>query len=158
MVLSDKSIRRLCFESGMITPFSERTIVAGMSHGLSVCGYDLRIAQDLTLFPGEFALASAMERFSMPTRVVGRVHDKSTLARRGVAVQNTVIEPGWRGFLTLELTNHGKSPVSFRAGDPVCQVIFDWLDDEPDAPYRGKYQDQPAEPTPAVYEKKGDPR
>jgi dCTP deaminase len=39
---------------------------------------------------------------------MGIVHDKSTWARRGLVVQNTVIEPGWHGYqTTIELTNHG---------------------------------------------------
>ena len=46
----------------------------------------------------------------MPSDVLGQVCDKSTWARRGVAVQNTIIEPGWRGYLTVELTNHSGEP------------------------------------------------
>ena len=34
---------------------------------------------------------------------MGIVHDKSTWARRGLVVQNTVIEPGWHGYLTIEV-------------------------------------------------------
>lgn len=77
----------------------------------------------------------------MPDDVVGIVHDKSTLARRGLALQNTVIEPGWRGFLTLEISNHGTEPVTLTAGTPIAQVLFHRLDHLAANPYNGKYQD-----------------
>lgn len=89
-----------------------------------------------------FALAGAQQYFNIPTDVVAKVHDKSSLARIGVTVQNTVAEPGWRGFLTLELTNHGRRVVHLREGDAIAQVIFDRLDEPTELPYEGKYQDQ----------------
>jgi dCTP deaminase len=98
------------------------------------------------LAPGEFVLASTAEMFCMPDDVLGVVHDKSSWARRGLAAQNTVIEPGWRGFLTLELTNHGKEPLWLERGVGIVQVIFHLLDEPAAHPYRGKYQDQAAGP------------
>lgn len=98
------------------------------------------------LKPGEFALASAVEEFQMPDDLLGVVHDKSSWARRGLTLQNTVIEPGWRGFLTLELTNHGKDLLWLHRGVGICQVIFHVLDEPTYHPYNGKYQDQQAGP------------
>jgi dCTP deaminase len=70
--------------------------------------YDVRITCcDAVISPGQFMLAATIERFQMPDDLMGIVHDKSTWARRGLVVQNTVIAPGWHGYLTLELTNHG---------------------------------------------------
>jgi len=115
----------------------------------------VRIDQDVTIPPGGFALASTMEYFSMPDDVLGIVHDKSTWARRGLAAQNTVIEPGWRGWLTLELTNHLSadtgSCIVLQAGMPIVQIIFHLVDNPVDKPYDGKYQDQPRGPVPAKY-------
>jgi dCTP deaminase len=134
-----------------VEPFVERTVHNGMSYGVSYAGYDVRIAEDLTLPPGSFSLASTLERFNTPLDVLGIVHDKSTWARRGLACQNTVIEPGWEGFLTLELTNHSNEPLLVKRGDPICQIVYHKLD-QPVRGYTGKYQGQPAEPTPARYE------
>ena len=146
MVLSAQTIRRL----GLITPcLVSQKDPSGNSFGLSCCGYDLRIDQDLLMFPGDFELASAMEYFNLPNNVVGIVHDKSSLARLGIAVQNTVAEPGWRGHLTLELTNHSNSVRAFYKGDAVAQVIFHFLDEPTEQPYVGKYQDQEAGPQPS---------
>lgn len=123
-----------------------------MTYGLSMCGYDIRIDQDVILWPGRFVLASSLESFNVPPSIVGRVCDKSTWARRGVTVQNTVIEPGWRGWLTLELVNHSWRFIKIRQGDPIAQVLFEWLDEPTVSPYEGKYQDQPARPVAAVME------
>ena len=124
-ILSAQSIRK----RGIFIPFSERQKAYGMSHGLSACGYDIRVKEGFKLWPGFFRLASTVEHFDMPNDLVGIVHDKSTWARLGVAVQNTVIEPGWKGFLTLELTNHCDYPREVIAGSPIAQVIFHLLDE-----------------------------
>ena len=97
--------------------------------------------------PGKFVLASAMEEFNMPHNLVGVVHDKSTWARRGLSVFNTVIEPGFRGGLTLELVYHRNTELVIPAGAGIAQVIFH-LTTNP-AQYDGKYQYQSTDPTPA---------
>lgn len=163
MILSGQSILR----RGIILDPQPRTEVgvAGVNRttfGVGPAGYDLRldtVSRELDdwdgtvetslgawLKPGEFVLASTLEEFCMPDDVLGVVHDKSSWARRGLAAQNTVIEPGWRGFLTLELTNHGKEPLWLEHGVGIVQVIFHLLDEPAAEPYNGKYQDQEAGP------------
>lgn len=141
----------------------------GVSHGLTEAGYDIRIKQDIRFSPygggnrcdvfvdgknvndcGRFCLASAIEEFSMPSCLVGVVHDKSTWARRGLSVFNTVIEPGWRGFLTLELVYHGRDYLHIPAGAGIAQVLFHYVRNE--VQYTGKYQDQLDQPVPAILE------
>lgn len=154
MILSGPSIRERCTftEKPMIYPFFERTKHLGVSYGLSFAGYDFRIAESITIPSGGFHLASCMEEFDMPLDVVGVVHDKSTWARKGLAAQNTVIEPGWKGFLTIELTNHGRDRIELAAGTPIIQVMFHLLDKPVDAGYDGKYQDQKAGAQKAIFE------
>ena len=133
------------------------------SYGLSELGYDIRIKQDIRFwldpsgFPiisvdgkithGRFCLASSMEEFNIPSDLGAVGHDKSTLARLGVQVFNTVLEPGWSGFLTLELVFNGNDPVHIPAGSGIMQVIFHKLA-EP-AWYDGKYNEQPDRPVSA---------
>lgn len=142
MIASAQTIRRM----RPVEPFFERTAHNGMTFGLGPAGYDVRIAETMTILPGEFMLASTVERFTMPTDHLAMVADKSTWARKGLAVQHTVIEPGWRGWLTLELTNHGPAPISLTTGDPIAQIIFHQLDEATELPYEGRYQDQEAGP------------
>lgn len=139
----------------------------GVSHGLGEAGYDIRIKQDITFYRlfglipmvktvdgetvtrrfGKFALASAIEKFNMSPSCVAIVHDKSTWARRALSVFNTVIEPGWKGYLTLELVYHGRSKLHIPAGSGIAQVLFH-LVKEP-ANYNGKYQNQENKPVAA---------
>lgn len=91
--------------------------------------------------PGEFVLAHTVEHFNLPYNITGLVCDKSTYARLGIAVQNTVLEAGWRGQLTLEITNHGPRTVELCVGAGIAQILF--FQGEPCmTPYDGKYQDQ----------------
>ena len=67
MILPAQEIRRRCASPApMIWPFVERDVVRGMSFGLSAASYDVRIAESVTIYPGEFVLASTMERFCIP--------------------------------------------------------------------------------------------
>jgi dCTP deaminase len=134
----------------------------GVSFGLSEAGYDIRIKQDVVFNKGgslwidgewkqgTFTLASAIEEFQMPSDMVGIVHDKSTWARQGLSVFNTVIEPSWRGFLTLELVYHGREGLHIPAGAGIAQVIFHQC--ASNAYYDGKYQNQADMPVSAKME------
>lgn len=154
MILNDEAI----LKAAPLKPLCFRTIANGMTYGLGPAGYDVRIAEDVIMHYGDFVLASTVEEFCMPDDLQGIVHDKSSWARQGVAVQNTVIEPGWRGFLTLELTNHRSvpfgvyRPIRIKAGSPIAQVVFHKLIAPALNPYNGKYQDQKAGPQPAIAE------
>jgi dCTP deaminase len=139
----------------------------GVSHGLSEAGYDIRIKQNVEFHPGNsiqpagvwvdgvyspgrFTIASAIEEFEMPPSLVGVVHDKSTWARLGLSVRNTVIEPGWKGFLTLELVYDGYKPLTIPAGAGIAQVLFHYTSCH--AAYSGKYQNQADKPVEAIHE------
>ena len=145
---------------------SSKLKVHGTSYGLGEAGYDIRIKQEIVFKPGmtmgptievngqlehgRFTLASAIEEFDMPADLVGVVHDKSTWARQGLSVFNTVIEPGFIGGLTLELVFHGNKELIIPAGSGIAQVIFSTL--AHDARYEGKYQGQSTDPVPAKFD------
>lgn len=133
----------------------------GTSYGLGQAGYDIRIQEEIIFtasgnnprilvkdekefkgWSGRFCLASSMETFQMPFDLVGTVRDKSSWARRGLSVFNTIIEPGWNGILTLELVFNGNMNLTIPAGAGIAQVLFGRL--ECDGDYgMGKYQDAP---------------
>lgn len=143
--LSNKTIREL----GIITPCEPAARTeSGLSYGLSVCSYDVRSAEDFHLGIGFSYLIPTIEHFTMPDDVVGIVHPKSTYARDGVITQSVVLDPGWRGHLTVAMWNPERlscvaaKPVMIMAGDPIAQVVFHRLDQLPDGTYDGKYQDQ----------------
>lgn len=111
-ILSGQTIRKLCTaplysHAPALSPFSERTehVESGTTGGLSGAGYDVSVRESVKLPPGAFRLASTVEKFRVPDYVVIGIYDKSSLARRALTVKNTRAEPGWRGYLTLELSN-----------------------------------------------------
>ena len=146
-VLSHQSIKR----NYILRPFCGRTIhePTNLSYGCGAASYDVRLAEDTHLYKDLVTLASTIEHFTMPTDVCGIVHDKSSLARAGILVQNTFIDPGWRGYLTLEISYHQLflSPritkdLELTAGTPIAQIVFHYLDEHTQQPYSGQYQDQ----------------
>lgn len=126
-----------------------------ISYGLSSFGYDVRLGDEFkvlrlhtekevdplrpnekewrtfkaddvfTIEPKQFVLAHTIESFDMPRDITGFVTDKSTYARCGITLQNTVIEAGWKGVLTLELFNQLDRPVFLYPGQGIAQVIFE---------------------------------
>ena len=124
-----------------------------LSYGLSMAGYDVRLDQDIVLGPStsheSFSLASTLEHFVMPPDMLAIVHDKSTWARLGLSVFNTVIEPGWRGFLTMELSNRGPHTLRLKRGWPIAQVVFHRVEGHVQQYGASKYQDQSRGPVEA---------
>jgi len=152
----------------------------GVSYGMSEAGYDIRLKQNVVfsksgdhgemwvtvttedegayegvffhqLEQGRFALASAIEEFDMPDDLIGIVHDKSTWARRGLSVFNTVIESGWKGYLTLELVYHGNEDLIIPADTGIAQVVFHKTSCK--SVYTGKYNHQADKPVSAIESK-----
>lgn len=148
-----------------------------VSYGLSSVGYDVRLgkkilcpdeqyhadphkesrwgSEEATAFPfligpGAYVLGVTVERFKMPSNIVGICYGKSTYARLGILVNVTPLEPGWEGYLTLEIHNVSTRHVAIHHGQGIAQIMFHRVS-EPDVTYAdraGKYQNQPAHPVP----------
>lgn len=152
--------------------FDQAQIVAGMTFGLGPAGYDIRIGkidrqllvwndsyndlveedvQSWNVAPGDFVLLSSLERVTIPFDILASVVDKSSMARKGLALQNTVLEPGWEGYITLELSNHSDEYIEIMVGQPIAQIVFMQLDQPTDRPYQGRYQNQPDKPVYAIH-------
>lgn len=94
--------------------------------------------------PPPNALAYSLEHFGIPHDVSAYIVDKSSYARRFTSAFNTLFDAGFKGVATLELVNHSGESIVIKKGDPICQIVFHWLDQPTDRPYDGKYQNQPA--------------
>src|ERR671923_677382 len=182
MVLSDRTIRRLIGEGRIhIEPFDEE-LVQPSSVDVRVDRYfrvfhnarhpfiDVKEPmEDLTelvevsdsgpfiLHPGEFVLGSTLERISLPDDLVARLEGKSSLGRLGLLIHSTAgfIDPGWDGYLTLELSNVANLPITLYPGMKIGQISFFRLTSAAEKPYgsreRGsKYQGQRG-PTPSRF-------
>lgn len=89
------------------------------------------------LQPGEFALASTEEWIELADNVAARLEGRSSIGRLGVIVHATasIVTPGWRGNLTLELGNIGRMPVALYPGMRICALSFEYLTSASETPY-----------------------
>jgi dCTP deaminase len=154
MVLSDREIIERVQTEGMIEPFLDHQVSAGVvSYGLSSYGYDFRVANEFKVFsnvnytavdpkrfdnnafvdivtdvciipPNSFALARTVEYFRIPRDVITICLGKSTYARCGIILNVTPFEPGWEGHATLEISNTTPLPAKIYANEGIGQVLF----------------------------------
>ena len=165
---SDRWIRRMAEEHGMIEPFEPGQVREGVvSYGLSSFGYDIRVGDEFKVFtdvysvvvdpkefdarsfvdikgdhciipPNSFALARTVEYFRIPRNVLTICLGKSTYARCGIIVNVTPLEPEWEGHVTLEFSNTTPLPARVYANEGVAQVIFLESDEVCETSYRDR--------------------
>src|SRR5258708_5190926 len=153
-IKSDRWIRQMALEHGMIEPFEDRQVREGVvSYGLSSYGYDIRVGDEFKVFtninntvidpksfdprsfvdikadvcivpPNSFALAHTIEYFRIPRGILTICLGKSTYARCGIIVNVTPLEPEWEGHITLEISNTTPLPAKIYANEGLAQVIF----------------------------------
>ena len=118
-------------------------------------GVHASVAEPFVLHPGEFVLAATVEHIELPDDIVARLEGKSSLGRLGLLIHSTAgfIDPGWKGRLTLELSNVANLPVLLTPGMPIGQISFSQMTTPVDRPYgspslSSRYQDQDG-PTPS---------
>ena len=109
------------------------------------------------LHPGEFTLGSTIENIELPDDLVARLEGKSSLGRIGLVIHSTAgyVDPGWKGRLTLELSNMARLPITLYRGMRIGQISFERLTTPVDRLYGSpgldsKYQGQ-TEPTASRY-------
>jgi dCTP deaminase len=107
------------------------------------------------LHPGEFVLGSTLERVRLGIDIVARLEGKSSLGRLGLLIHSTAgfVDPGFDGYLTLELSNVANLPISIHPGMKIGQISFYQMTTDADHPYGSgeigsKYQGQRG-PTPS---------
>ncbi len=109
------------------------------------------------LHPGEFVLGQTLEWVELPDDLVARLEGKSSLGRLGLLIHSTAgyVDPGWKGKLTLELSNVANLPIALYAGMRIGQISFLEMSGPVARPYGSqglgsKYQGQ-AEPTASAF-------
>lgn len=92
------------------------------------------------LHPGQFALGATLEFLRLPPHLGAYVVGRSSWGRLGLLVATAImLQPGWGGNLTLELANHGESPIALYAGARIAQLAVHSLPGPTDKPYDGTY-------------------
>jgi dCTP deaminase len=167
-IKSDRWIRRMAQDHGMIEPFVDGQVREGaISYGVSSYGYDMRVANEFKIFtnalsaivdpkhfddksfvefsgdicvvpPNSFALARSVEYFRIPRNVLTICVGKSTYARCGIITNVTPFEPEWEGFVTLEISNTTPLPAKIYANEGIAQVLFFKGEEDPEVSYKDK--------------------
>ena len=102
--------------------------------------YDLRVAEATTLQCGACTLVPSIEWVELPADLAATLRCRSSFGRRGVLLGAGFVDPGFRGQLTLCLTNMGPEPVDLVEGDRIVQMILHEVRNG-DRLYQGRYQD-----------------
>jgi len=77
------------------------------------------------LHPRHFVLGITLEWLRLPRELAAYVIGRSSWGRRGLIIATaTGVHPGFRGCLTLELTNVGEIPIAIKPGMAICQLCF----------------------------------
>ena len=103
---------------------------------------------DFVLHPGDFVLGTTVERVAIPPDLIAHVEGRSSLGRLAIVIHATagIADPGYRGQITLELSNLGAAPVALSPGMRVSQLTFTELTSPAERPYGeerdSKYQEQ----------------
>ena len=89
------------------------------------------------LHPGEFVLGSTYEFVTLPDDVAARLEGKSSLGRLGLLTHSTAgfVDPGFKGHVTLELSNVATLPIKLWPGMKIGQLCFFKLTSPSEHPY-----------------------
>jgi dCTP deaminase len=111
------------------------------------------------LHPGEFVLGQTLEWVELPDDLVARLEGRSSLGRLGLLIHSTAgyVDPGWKGNLTLELSNVANLPIALYSGMKIGQISFFEMSSPVERPYGSRelgsrYQGQ-SSPTASQYYK-----
>jgi dCTP deaminase len=98
---------------------------------------EVKSDEPFILHPGEFVLGSTYEFVTLPNDVAARLEGKSSLGRLGLLTHSTAgfVDPGFKGHVTLELSNVATLPIKLWPGMKIGQLCFFKLTSEAEHPY-----------------------
>lgn len=98
---------------------------------------ELADGESLTIWPGQVLMTRIYERFRIPEEYAGKIEGRSSYARIGLTVHCTgdFINPGWDGFMPLQLFNASPFPIKILPYLPVCQLMIVPLSKNPERSY-----------------------
>lgn len=108
-----------------------------------------------TMKPGEFLLASTVERIQVPRNIICHLDGRSTIARLGLSVHSTshTIDGNYESpqTIVLELINNGPFNIILQANTPIAQLSFSFLSSDIEQSPQRQYAGQQATTPPNLY-------
>lgn len=84
-----------------------------------------RLGDSFHLQPGEFVIARTLEYVTLSSDISAQALGRSSWGRLGLVVATaTLVQPGFKGTITLELANVGNTVLVLQVGLPVAQLVF----------------------------------
>lgn len=109
-----------------INPFDDRSV--------NPASYTLHLgaiesapkAQDFTLLPGTFIIATSLETVELGKNIAGLLSVKGSCSRQGIDAlgSDLLVEPGWSGHLRFTISNLGTSAILLQSGMAIVKCIF----------------------------------
>lgn len=83
------------------------------------------LGKPFVLHPGQFVLGSTLEFLSIPNDIMGLLIGRSSWGRLGFVISTpNKVAPGFKGCLTLQLSNLGNVPILLYPASRIGQIIF----------------------------------
>jgi len=101
----------------------------------------LKYHSKFILHPRQLILGATLEYIALPYTVCASVASRSSWGRLGLVIATaSVVQPGFKGALTLELSNLSESPITLYPGLQIGQlVLYDVYSEAEKALYEGRY-------------------
>lgn len=117
-----------------VLPFIDikKELPSELSKKIKISGDKFFIVQ-----PGEFVLGTTYEWVELSDHIAARIEGRSSIGRLGIIVHATasLVDPGWKGNLVLELSNIARMPVALYPKMRICSLAFEYLSSPSEIPY-----------------------
>jgi len=95
--------------------------------------------QTFIVRPGEFYLATTIEKVNTPLDLTINFKPRTTTFRSGLFLRTGNVAPGYCGKLTFALKNEGPLAVKLEMGCRIVHAQFEWVDGG-GSQYKGQWQ------------------
>lgn len=95
--------------------------------------------ETFVLQPKGYYLCVTKEKLNMPLDLVAFLFPRSTIFRSGASLKTAVIDPGYKGTLTIGIKNESNFELKLEKGARIAQVVFSKVEGESEG-YKGRYQ------------------
>lgn len=104
-----------------------------------VTSYEKGKSKKITIKPGEFYIATTIEKVNTPLDITINFKPRTTTFRSGLFLRTGNVAPGYCGKLSFALVNEGPMPVTLEMGCRIVHAQFEWVDGG-GTQYKGQWQ------------------
>ncbi len=98
-----------------------------------------QLQKEIVVKPGQYYLVQTVEEVNTPLDLMPLVHTRTSLFRAGILLLNSKTDPGYKGKLTMGLTNLSPFAVKLQMGARICNIVFHKIKGKT-VKYRGQHQ------------------